>query len=341
MARVVWMRSEHKDVAKAPGEFYYRTYLHFPTLMNKYYFLANNKEITASNHKLFEWIRNINVGTKLSTPAEGYLNIKHYPYIINEPDKCKDKGPFLVLLITTAAAEVKHRAAIRRTWGNESLRADIAIVRLFMLGVDRIVDSKVILQESEKHHDIIQKDFQDTYENLTIKTIMGMEWISDYCPGAKYVMKTDTDMFVNINRLLDFLQPNLPMKQNYFTGFVIQNNGPHRNKDSKWHVPYSLYPHHFYPTFCSGTGYVFSGDLAPKILRASFKVKYLYLEDVFVGLCLDKEGIQITSAGAFLFHNYRVPWDPCTYNRIITSHYINSTEIVSFWKSVEEHKGTC
>ncbi|XP_018415683.1 PREDICTED: beta-1,3-galactosyltransferase 2-like [Nanorana parkeri] len=306
--------------------------------------LSANTEIANTAQSSFEWIRNIrlNIPTSLSPPAEGYININYYPYIINEANKCKNSSPFLVLIIATVAAEVENREAIRHSWGNESLRSGIPIVRLFMLGTDNTIDQNAILQESEKHHDIIQKNFHDTYRNLTIKTMMGIDWVSVYCSGAKYVMKTDSDMFVNTEHLLDFLVPNLPAKQNYVTGFLLQNHQPHRNENSKWHMPRSLYPDNVYPDFCSGTGYVFSGDVAPKILRASFLVKYVYLEDVFVGICLDKENIRITPPlDGFLFNNYKVQFSPCAYNSLITSHEIGPTELIAFWKLVQEHKVAC
>ena len=40
--------------------------------------------------------------------------------------------------------------------------------------------------------------FQDIYYNLTLKTVMGLKWTSIYCNQAKYIMKTDDDIFVNI-----------------------------------------------------------------------------------------------------------------------------------------------
>ncbi|KAG8556162.1 hypothetical protein GDO81_017943 [Engystomops pustulosus] len=270
-----------------------------------------------------------------------YINITSYPYIMNEPNKCKDESPFLIFLIATVANEVESRRAIRTTFG-ATLENGATVMCLFLLGKDNTQESNSILEESEKHHDIIQKDFQDTYNNLPIKILMGIEWVSNYCPRAKYVMKTDSDMFVNTYRLMDLLGPDQPQKQNFFTGFVLEKHRPHRNKDSKWHMPYSQYAGEFYPTFCSGTGYVFSGDVAPKILNSSFHVKYIYLEDVFVGLCLDREGVKVTAPPhPYLFNNYRVRYQPCVYNRIITSHYMTPTDIINYWKITQEYKEKC
>ncbi|XP_069824062.1 beta-1,3-galactosyltransferase 2-like [Dendropsophus ebraccatus] len=271
-----------------------------------------------------------------------YINISSYPYIINEPNKCKVESPFLIFLVETVAIEVDNRMAIRRTYGNPTFSKRASIMCLFLLGKNSNENSNVILKESNTYHDIIQKDFQDTYRNLTIKTMMGIEWVSNHCPTAKYVMKTDSDMFVNTDRLLDLLGPDQPQKQNYFTGFVMKYGRPHRNMDSKWYMPHSIYPGKYYPTFCSGTGYVFSGDVAPKILRSSFYVKYVYLEDVFVGICLDREGVKVQRPpDNELFSNNRVEFDPCVYNRIITSHYMNPADLINYWFILQDQKEQC
>ena len=47
---------------------------------------------------------------------------------------------------------------------------------------------------------------QDTYTNLTLKTVMGLKWGAIFCPQAKYVMKTDDDIFINVPLLHRALQ---------------------------------------------------------------------------------------------------------------------------------------
>ena len=52
----------------------------------------------------------------------------------------------------------------------------------------------------------MQWDFLDTYQNLTIKSIMSLKWASQNCKEAAYVVKMDDDIFVNppnLARLLD------------------------------------------------------------------------------------------------------------------------------------------
>ncbi|XP_009081515.1 PREDICTED: beta-1,3-galactosyltransferase 2-like, partial [Acanthisitta chloris] len=75
----------------------------------------------------------------------------------------------------TRAVEIRHRNSIRKSWGNESVVPGVDVVRLFMLGIEtKDANEDLLMRESEQYHDIIQQDFLDTYNNLTLKTMMGM-----------------------------------------------------------------------------------------------------------------------------------------------------------------------
>ncbi|NXY62033.1 B3GT2 galactosyltransferase, partial [Callaeas wilsoni] len=267
-----------------------------------------------------------------------------FTFIINEEEKCKDKTPFLVLLISTTAAELLHRNAIRKTWANKGVVPGIDIVRLFMLGIEtKGANEDVLLRESEQYHDIIQQDFLDTYNNLTLKTLMGMRWVASYCSGTRFAMKTDSDVFVNTIYLIEkLLRPVPPPTQNYFTGHLMKGHSPIRNKDSKWFISEEEFPGYGYHPFCSGTGYVFSGDLAAKIVNASLMIKYIHLEDVYVGFCLNAKGVKIVPPPRHsLFNIHKVPFSPCVYNKIITSHHIQPHEHILYWETLQEKKHTC
>ncbi|XP_030258641.1 beta-1,3-galactosyltransferase 2-like [Sparus aurata] len=269
-----------------------------------------------------------------------------FTYIINEPDKCAESSPvpFLVLLIATEARQVEARNAIRQTWGNESVAPALGFIRLFLLGKNEgelgILQQRMLEAESRRYHDIIQQDFMDSYKNLTIKTLMGMNWVAIHCPQASYVMKTDSDMFVNTEYLIyKLLRPEIKPKKNYFTGNNMRGFAPNRNKNSKWYMPPDLYPSEKYPTFCSGTGYVFSGDLARKIYRVSLSIRQLHLEDVYVGICLAKLRIEPTPpSNAFLFNHWRVSYSSCKYSHLITSHGFHPNEILKYWHHLQSNK---
>ncbi|NXL79235.1 B3GT2 galactosyltransferase, partial [Leptocoma aspasia] len=274
-----------------------------------------------------------------ATPAP----TQSFTFIINEEEKCKGRTPFLVLLISTRAAELQHRRAIRQSWGSEAAVPGADVVRLFMLGLEaKGADGDLLLRESEQYHDIIQQDFLDTYNNLTLKTLMGMRWVASYCSGTRFAMKTDSDVFVNTMLLIEkLLRPLPPPTQNYFTGHLMKGHKPIRNKASKWHISEEEFPHNRYHPFCSGTGYIFSGDLAAKIVNASLMIKYIHLEDVYVGFCLNAMGVEIVSSPYSLFNIYKVQFSPCVYNKIITSHHMQPHEHIHYWEKLQEKKHTC
>ncbi|XP_051930006.1 beta-1,3-galactosyltransferase 2 [Hippocampus zosterae] len=275
--------------------------------------------------------------------AGGTLSAQPYRYILNQPFKCGDGAPFLVLLIAAEPGQADARHAIRRTWGNDSVAGGLGFVRLFLLGVGANPDAflqSAIEEESRVYRDIIQQDYRDTYHNLTIKTLMAMNWVATYCPRAAYVMKTDSDMFVNTEYLIQkLLKPELPPRRRYFTGYLMRGYAPNRNRDSKWYMPPELYPSERYPTFCSGTGYVFSGDMARLIYQASLGIRRLHLEDVYVGICLAKLRIDPTPPpNEFLFNHWRVSYSSCKYSHLITSHQFHPNELIKYWNHLQSNK---
>lgn len=74
-----------------------------------------------------------------------------------------------------------------------------------------------------QHHDLIQSDFIDSYLNLTIKTMVIMDWLSTYCPAAAYAMKiVNIQKHVRVNLVIMLKQPGIP-KTNYLTGMLMWN----------------------------------------------------------------------------------------------------------------------
>lgn len=73
-------------------------------------------------------------GSIYNEKGTGHPNSYHFKYIINEPEKCQEKSPFLILLIAAEPGQIEARRAIRQTWGNETLAPGIQIIRVFFVG---------------------------------------------------------------------------------------------------------------------------------------------------------------------------------------------------------------
>ncbi|NWI21742.1 B3GT4 galactosyltransferase, partial [Crypturellus soui] len=59
-----------------------------------------------------------------------------------------------------------------------------------------------LVHEAAAHGDLLQGPFADTYRNLTRKTLLLLAWAAARCPGARYVLKADDDVYVNVPALL-------------------------------------------------------------------------------------------------------------------------------------------
>nr|XP_046228518.1 beta-1,3-galactosyltransferase 2-like isoform X2 [Scatophagus argus] len=271
---------------------------------------------------------------------------RNYHFIMDNTEVCKTKTPFLVLMVPVAPNNVVARDAIRQTWGNESLVQGEVVLTLFMLGASGGADAEQlkekVKQENLQHHDLIQSDFMDTYLNLTIKTMVIMEWLATRCSTAAYAMKIDSDMFLNIDNLVIMLKkPGIP-KQNYLTGMLMWNRPVVRSKNSKWYVSEELYPESTYPTYTLGMGYVFSNDLPVKFVEASKSIKPFNIEDAYIGMCMKNLGLSPTSPpNPSQFKAYNVKYNRCEYSKIITYILGSSKELVNYWTDLKKPEPPC
>ena len=148
------------------------------------------------------------------------------------------------------------------------------------------------MTEAEDKNDIILEDFHDTYLNLTLKTTFLLKWVAASCGDAKFVFKVDDDVFVNPERLWSSLESShlysvmVNMPENRVTGTGdkykptnidyalighVMNTVPIRDPQSKWYLPPTFYPLNIFPSFLSGTGYIFTGSLAPVLYACTLQ----------------------------------------------------------------------
>ena len=77
-------------------------------------------------------------------------------------------------------------------------------------------------EESAEHGDILQETFQDSYNNLTIKSIFILKYyvgVADNL-GNKFLLKTDDDSFVHLEALWDLAKSRMTQKSNNLIGYL-------------------------------------------------------------------------------------------------------------------------
>ncbi|NWZ54591.1 B3GL1 acetylgalactosaminyltransferase, partial [Haliaeetus albicilla] len=271
---------------------------------------------------------------------------QHYFFTLRERLKCKDINPFLVILVSSRPKDVKSRQAIRITWGSQNFWWGHQVLTLFLLGEDtqREDDAAALSVEDESilYGDIIRQDFMDTYDNLTLKTIMAFRWVAEFCSNARFLMKTDADVFINTANLVKFLLK-LNSSENIFTGYPLIDNFAYRGFYKKTYISYDEYPFKLYPPYCSGMGYILDGKLALRIYELMSHIKPIKFEDVYVGICLNILKVNISiPKDKQQFFLYKINFDICKYRHLIVVHGITSSEIIRFWQDLSSNTSvTC
>uniref|UniRef100_A0A3Q2ZDM1 Hexosyltransferase n=1 Tax=Kryptolebias marmoratus TaxID=37003 RepID=A0A3Q2ZDM1_KRYMA len=267
-----------------------------------------------------------------------------YHFTINEPHRCEQEKPYVVFVIHVAPHNRAHRDAVRSTWGSEGLVLDKVMKVFFLLGMQTGGDAQQVherlMQESKEHRDLIQSDFVDSYKNLTIKTMVMLEWLNLFCSNASYAMKVDSDIFVNVPKMVKLLQK--APKTNYMTGHVVYSNPVLRDPDYRWYVPEEILPDSIYPPYAFGLGYILSLDLPKKLIEASRHVKALYIEDAYLGLCMKHLGIlPIDPPDKDYFNDLPLSYSPCALSKIIAITIDPSIDRVKMWKDFKEQAKDC
>ncbi|KAB5526140.1 hypothetical protein PHYPO_G00148330 [Pangasianodon hypophthalmus] len=267
---------------------------------------------------------------------------RKYRFVLNQPEVCKHRDPYIVIIVPVAPRDVEARNAIRSTWGNDSLVQDGDVLVLFLLGLPSGSDPETqqlrIHQENLRHRDLLQSDFVDSYRNLTIKTMVMLEWLRDHCPQAYYAAKVDADMLINVGALTQMLLRPTQHHSNYITGLVWYGNIVIRDPSSKFYIPHEVYPYPVYPPYPLGMCYIVSMDLPAKILHVSRKIKPIFIEDAYIGLCLEQLRITPTNPPNKAQFVVKPPlvYDRCYYSDLIAVITDSPAQLISFW--IDLHK---
>ncbi|XP_019936886.1 lactosylceramide 1,3-N-acetyl-beta-D-glucosaminyltransferase A [Paralichthys olivaceus] len=334
MVMVSWEELDHHVVSHV------RSYT-YRYLVNSYDFLNSSFNIASKHHH----------GQNGTDSVDGRLG--RYPYLINHPGKCKGDGKswedvLLLLFVKSSPENFEQRQAIRNTWGNESfllseLSANVKVV--FALGMHPNVKRRsrvqiALQQEDQAYGDLIQQNFVDTFHNLTAKLILQFQWGHEYCPQARFFMSADDDIFIHMPNLVKYLRQLLSSQSgatHLWVGHVHRGSPPNRRKDSKYYVPYDLYPWPSYPDYTAGAGYVVSGDVAAKIYHATLVLNSsMYIDDVYMGICAKAMGVSPKEHVHFSGEG-KAPNHSCIYDHMITSHG-HATDVRSLWQAAADAK---
>ncbi|XP_037033178.1 beta-1,3-galactosyltransferase 1-like [Bradysia coprophila] len=197
----------------------------------------------------------------------------------------------------------KPRYAIRSTWGSVKLFRQWRLHLVFLLGIDPTTDPNSHIEqrlrdESEEFGDMVMGNFVDSYRNLTYKHLMGYKWVSTFCPTAKFILKSDDDIYADIFQIIDVLLMELINARKTYACLNMWGAKPNRTMGNRWYIPKEVFPSDTYPDYCSGSAYLMRADDASKIYSISNRTKFFWVDDVFVTGVLREKYDEIADSGS-------------------------------------------
>ncbi|XP_050389652.2 beta-1,3-galactosyltransferase 5-like [Patella vulgata] len=225
-------------------------------------------------------------------------------YLLNNKSICCGPTPITAIVVVhTDPHHFGRRQNVRETYGSRELFLPTEIRVIFLLGrVKTLEMQNKVLRENSQYGDIIQGNFIDAYHNLTLKAVMGLHWVSNFCSKVKYVIKTDDDAIFDMWRFLkQFHAKNLYVSK---TIYGISKSRDRILRSGKWGIDKTFFKgQKIYPfKFCIGFFLIYSSDVIPALYRESYVVPFLWLDDVYVTgmLRTAANGIEIVDRGGNL-----------------------------------------
>ena len=260
-------------------------------------------------------------------------------YLITNSDVCEDihENVLVTILVISAPDHFKQREAIRNSWGKTKDNKEVVLSFLVGLSDNTTVD-KAVADESAKNGDVIVNNINDSYQNLSLKTISAFAWFTQFCSKAPFLLKVDDDMFVQIDKLLKIIRLYLS-KENVGSKSILGNIAkkwhPVRNPKSKYLITVAEYPAEIFPDFATGPGYLVSQEAAKALVPVAMNHKYLHLEDVFLtGVVAEILGIKRTHIEEFKIYPNKIPMKRigCVLKRAVIIHNVNPSDQIKLLK---------
>ncbi|XP_018319041.1 beta-1,3-galactosyltransferase 5 [Agrilus planipennis] len=245
---------------------------------------------------LYSFGRENNSPIVTNNPRLIYSNLQNSMPALTEENKyvlaaqeCNSKNKTLLalILVTSYYGNVETRSAMRRAFSSLELE-NMNMRRVFLLAVaknDKYTNQGMIENEQSRFGDLLQGNFIESYRNLTYKHLMGLKWAAQFCASAKYVVKMDDDIVVNVYRLKKILVRQskvIPKRKGVIAGYLMKNMVPIRDPHSKWYVSQEEYDVDKYPAFVSGWLYITNTKTITDLLAASKKIPYFWIDDLYI-----------------------------------------------------------
>ena len=296
----------------------------------KIYDCVNNGNDTK---KCFSFKKDVIYSKKTYRDEDMVMKYPHqYHVLINNPDACSS-NPRVVIGSPGGPRQYLERMGTRKSWGSVKEVNGVRIKHLFFAGQDENdpVGDRMLREENDKYHDIIQFDMKNHFMNLTLLAILTYNWTDVYCPNIVYYVRSDNDMWFNPYRFVSsFLLEN---RTNALMGNRISHGTPIRITYSRYYLSKAVFPAESFEPYMSGCFLAMTRDVLHTIVQRCVDIgPIIYFDDVFLGQIAKVGNISLVS-----FPYYKVSYSPlaysgATYSKVWAIHRYTPTDNVAMWQ---------
>ena len=210
---------------------------------------------------------------------------------VKSPARC-DGDEFISIIVLSSPSGSSVRSAIRDTWGKQKKYGDTKIALNFLLAhtFDTVFQEQIDT-ESRVYGDIIQATFEDSYKNLTLKTLTALKWSLTFCQNARYILRVTDDILLLPNKIIT-LAESLRTKRIFFgcpvrvlSHRIVYRSGKSAiQTDVDWNSA-------FWPQYVSGFMILFSKDVARDMYTIACRTPLTWPDDGYLGILAEMLGI--------------------------------------------------
>lgn len=265
----------------------------------------------------------------------------------------------VLVVVPSSPHNLAARSAVREGWGAYLPRSWELV--FYVGAVDRASVQERLIRESQTHRDITQDpSYPDSYATLTLKTLALLSWANQACSNARFVLKADDDVFLNIPHLYaltkcldeamrevykaprgqgkcdgarELVSHYIDAKTHSYESYVIggylyRGVKTDRSSTSKWQLPVASYAKDTLPNYLSGTAYLLSTNIIPHLLEAAKHTPVIHLEDVYLTGLVATERLKLRLTNIEGFERFRPRFEgPCVYEGLLTAHGFTPGEL--------------
>ena len=125
---------------------------------------------------------------------------------------------------------------------------------------------------------IFQGDYTDSYHTLSYKALASLNWVSNHCSHVPWTLHADDDVLLDLFLLTRFLK--VVDREDSFLCYTWKHSPVRRS--GRWLVQPKDFQWNMYPPYCSGAVWILATRLIQRLLNATRRSPFLWVDDVYV-----------------------------------------------------------